>query len=354
MNYLDFVSLVRHNAAMEAANQSQQRIQWYRTPVEKELLSKLTARSDLRGLLQTGAFLGLLIVTGCSAFYAWGHLPVPVFILLLLLHGTCYNFLLNGFHELCHNTVFRTKILNRLFVHVFSFLSVGNNVYLFTASHTQHHLYTLHPPRDLEVVLPVRYTLWSFMKSAIVNPSGLFYALRSTIRLCLGRLDGDWEHRLFPESDPASRRRLFLWARITLVGHAALAVASVASGLWLLPVLITLAPFYGGWLLFLCNNTQHVGLKDNVADFRLCCRTFLVNPVIGFLYWHMNYHIEHHMYAAVPCYNLKRLHHVIQGDLPECPIGLFRTWKGIIAILARQRKELTYQYAATLPAPIPK
>jgi len=274
---------------------------------------------------------------------------MPLFILLLLMHGTCYNFMLNGFHELCHNTVFRTKLLNRFFVHIFSFLSIGNNLYLFTASHTQHHLYTLHPPRDLEVVLPVRYTLWSFVKSAIVNPLGLFYALRSTARLCLGRLDGEWEHRLFPESDVASQRRLFMWARITLAGHAVILAASIASGLWLLPVLLTFAPFYGGWLLFFCNNTQHVGLKDNVPDFRLCCRTFLVNPVIGFLYWHMNYHIEHHMYAAVPCYNLRRLHHAIHGDLPESPRGLFQTWRGIIAILARQRKEPAYQYAATLP-----
>ena len=29
-----------------------------------------------------------------------------------------------------------------------------------------------------------------------------------------------------------------------------------------------------------------------------------------FWYWHMNFHIEHHMYAAVPCYNLEKLHYV--------------------------------------------
>ena len=44
------------------------------------------------------------------------------------------------------------------------------------------------------------------------------------------------------------------------------------------------------------------GLQDYVPDFRLCYRRFLVNPVVRFLYWHMNFHIEHHMYAAVPCY----------------------------------------------------
>ena len=61
------------------------------------------------------------------------------------------------------------------------------------------------------------------------------------------------------------------------------------------PVLITLAPFYGGGLQWLCNNTQHIGLQDDVPDFRLCCRTVILNPVVSFLYWRMNYHTEHHM-----------------------------------------------------------
>lgn len=43
---------------------------------------------------------------------------------------------------------------------------------------------------------------------------------------------------------------------------------------------------------------QHAGLSDNVPDFRLCCRTMILNPFFRFLYWHMNYHTEHHMYAA--------------------------------------------------------
>ena len=81
-------------------------------------------------------------------------------------------------------------------------------------------------------------------------------------------------------------------------------------------MLITLAPFYGGWLLYLCNNTQHVGLQDYVPDFRLCTRTIRLHPFVQFLYWHMNFHTEHHMYAAVPCYHLGKLHRAIAHDLP--------------------------------------
>ena len=134
-----------------------------------------------------------------------------------------------------------------------------------------------------------------------------------------------------------------------LIGHALLIAISLYAGLWLLPVLITLAPFYGGWLLFLCNNTQHVGLQDRVPDFRLCCRTFAVNPLVEFLYWHMNFHTEHHMYAAVPCYNLARLHRAVRHDLPPCPKGLRSTWKEIMAILKIQKTKPGYQHVAELP-----
>ena len=117
----------------------------------------------------------------------------------------------------------------------------------------------------------------------------------------------------------------------------------------MLPVLITFAPFYGGLLLFLCNNTQHVGLQDEVSDYRLCTRTIYLNPVVEFLYWHMNYHIEHHMHAAVPCYKLARLHRAIKHELPYITYGLIETWSVIITIIRRQNIEPTYQFVPKLP-----
>jgi fatty acid desaturase len=143
---------------------------------------------------------------------------------------------------------------------------------------------------------------------------------------------------------------LFNWARFLLIGHGLIAGISLYFGLWMVPVIFTLAPFYGGGLQYLCNNTQHIGLQDNVDDFRLCTRTFLLNPFVQFLYWHMNYHIEHHMYAAVPCYNLGKLHRLIAADLPPTPVGILGTWKQIIPILQRQKLDPTYQFVAQIPS----
>ena len=330
---------------------NQRKITWYRSRLDREVLRSLNQRSDWKGMLQTLGHLGLLTLTGTGAFYAAGRLPLPVLLLILFLHGTVHAFLLNGFHELCHNSVFRTKFLNTFFLRIFSFLGPFNYV-RFWASHSDHHKYTLHPPDDYEVMLPVKLTFSGFLKSAIVNPWGFYARWKLIVRLSFGKLEGPEETVMFPKSDMEKRRELFNWARIQLVGHTLIVGASLYFGLWLVPILITLAPAYGGWLLYLCNTTQHVGLTDNVPDFRLCCRTITLNPLVRFLYWHMNFHIEHHMYAAVPCYNLGKLHKLIKHELPHCPVGLFETWKEIITILKKQKTDPEYQYVPELPMPL--
>jgi fatty acid desaturase len=331
-----------------ATETRERKITWYRSPVEREEMNRLLQRSDWRGLAQTLGHLGLLVLTGTAAWYSVGRLPVWAVLLILYVHGAIYAFLLNAFHELCHRTVFKSKNLNLIFLQIVSFLS-GYNPVMFWASHQEHHKYTLYPPDDLEVVLPVKLTAMFFVKAAIVNPWDFVGRIKGLVRLSLGRLEGEWENALFPESKVAQRRNLFNWARIYLAGHLLIAVVSIYFGLWIIPVLITLAPFYGGGLQALCNNTQHVGLSDNTPDYRLNCRTILLNPFLQFIYWHMNFHTEHHMYAAVPCYNLGRLHELIKDDLPHCPSGLVEAWREIIPVLERQKVDPTFEFVPELP-----
>ncbi|MBE7464995.1 MAG: fatty acid desaturase [Planctomycetes bacterium] len=322
-------------------------IKWYRCHLSKEDLAELNRRSDLLGFAQTLGFLGVLAATGTAAFLSAEHGPWYATVTLVFLHGTCWHFLINGFHELIHDSVFKTRALNKIFLWVYSFLGPYNHIG-FWASHTEHHKYTLHPPDDLEVVLPQKYSLKNFLKGAFVNIWGPWHFLKHNWRVASGKLEGKWEKHLF-ENDPKAHKQLRQWAAFLLVGHLTIVAVSCYFGLWMIPVLVTLAPHYGGGLHFLCNSAQHVGLSDNVPDFRLCCRTIYLNPFFQFLYWHMNYHTEHHMYAAVPCYKLGKLHRLIKKEMPHCPNGLYETWTGIAAILERQKTDPSYQFRAELP-----
>ena len=323
-------------------------IPWTRVVVDRETMKALNKRSDLKAFLQVGGHLALIALTGSAAWYTYTKGLFYLLIPILFCYGTFYIFLLNATHELSHNTVFKTRFLNGFFLRFFCFLGWRNHHYFWT-SHSQHHKYTLHPPDDLEVVLPIELSFKGALKIAFLDLWTFIYTMKMTIRHSLGKLEGEWENHLYPPSQPEKRRLLFNWSRFMLVGHALIIGISVYFELWLLPVLITFGSFYGGWLRYLCNMTQHTGLQDDVADFRLCTRTVILSPFVRFLYWHMNFHIEHHMYAAVPCYNLGKLHKAIRHDLPHCPRGLSEAWKEIIAILRRQKMEPEYQHVPELP-----
>jgi fatty acid desaturase len=278
-------------------------------------------------------------------------------ILIFLAHGTFYAFILNGFHELSHNTVFPSRRLNSFFLHLSSFLS-WNNCVFFSASHARHHRYTLHPPDDKEVVLPVNLTVGDFLLRSFINPLGLVQTVWATLRTALGQIrfekiqtpfgaiDGKWFQTLFEPGSIENRRRLRWWACCILAGHMVIIAGCLSLGWWAVPVAISAAPFYGSWLLYLLNHAQHTGLMDNVTDFRLCARTILVNPFLRFLYWNMNYHLEHHMYAAVPFYHLPSLHEAVKHDTPEPKKGLLSAWRHIIVILNRQVADPDYRYNA--------
>ena len=322
-------------------------ISWYRSPLAKADFKSLHEKSDLLGSLQTFGYLCLIIGSASLVLSSAGRWPIGVVLLLIVLHGTICSFFINAVHELGHGTVFRTKALNSLFVRIFSFFG-WINFEMFNTSHARHHRYTLHQPDDLEVVLPVNIILRQAIVFGVINPMAVFGPIRDALRIARAQFRGEWELRLFPEGS-AERAAAVNWARILLAGHALIIAVAFFFHLWLLPILTTFTHSYGSWLLILCNNTQHIGLQDDVADFRLCCRTFTVNPVVQFLYWHMNYHIEHHMYAAVPCYKLGRLHRLIERDLPPCPHGLVATWKEINAIQKIQETNPDYQHVALVP-----
>ena len=59
------------------------------------------------------------------------------------------------------------------------------------------------------------------------------------------------------------------------------------------------------------------GMAEDVLDHRLNSRTVYMNPVFRFLYWNMNYHVEHHMFPMVPYHALPKLHEEMKAVLPE-------------------------------------
>lgn len=105
-----------------------------------------------------------------------------------------------------------------------------------------------------------------------------------------------------------------------------IAIEVVLLGLMVITVLLSPVPtafLIHGWLLpMLLINTmvnirgmsQHT-LLDRESDLIRSTRTIVTNPVTRFFMCNENYHLEHHLYPAVPWYNLPRLHQELKEEL---------------------------------------
>ena len=114
-----------------------------------------------------------------------------------------------------------------------------------------------------------------------------------------------------------------------------------------------LPSIYGGWLYLVFGLTQHAGLAEDVLDHRLNSRTVYMNPVFRFLYWNMNYHVEHHMFPMVPYHALPELHEEMKPYSPTPYNGLFEAYREIIPTLLKQVKDPTYHVVRKLPEGAP-
>ena len=115
-----------------------------------------------------------------------------------------------------------------------------------------------------------------------------------------------------------------------------------------LPIFLFLIPKFFATLNIIWGLTQHIGLQDKVKDHRLCTRSIRLNPILSFIYWNMEYHIEHHMFPSVPSYNLPKLHEAIKHQLPK-PQTLFQAYKEIIPAIIKKTNDPDYYIPVKIP-----
>jgi fatty acid desaturase len=146
------------------------------------------------------------------------------------------------------------------------------------------------------------------------------------------------------------RKRVFRIARVWGAIFAVTIATAIATGSFLLLMLIGLPRLYGAWHHVLTGILQHAGLAEDVLDHRLNSRTVHMNPVSRFIYWNMNYHIEHHMFPMVPYHALPKLHALVKHDLPAPSRSMWDAYKEVIGALRIQRRNPAWFVKRALPA----
>ncbi|MGB0486061.1 MAG: fatty acid desaturase [bacterium] len=333
------------------------RIKWYRCPIDPTVLRELSKPSDLQGFQMALGHLGLWLLTGALSFYFAVEQLWLGFLLTIFLHGTVGTFFSAPHHELCHGTVFKTKRFNEIFLRIFSTLGL-QNFHIYKMSHSYHHRFTLHRIADKEVVLPktpsLRFLyllqLFTFNITGGFESRGLFPTMRGLFRVAADRMEqpyNEWGAELYAEF-PEERQKAVHWARYLIAVHLSFALFAVLIGYPILILIVSLHPFIGNWLRYFVGAPMHCGLRSDVSDFRKCVRTITLDPISEFLYWHMNWHLEHHMFAAVPCYNLKKLYEAVAEDMPK-PRTLISSWQEMLEVVKQQEADPAYEFDTPVP-----
>ena len=315
--------------------------EWYHSEVPRAVMKDLMKRSDGPALRDSLLWFALLAGSATGGIAFWGTWAcVPFFIVYGVLYGSCCD---SRWHECGHGTAFKTPWMNDVIYHIASFMVIRNPVN-WRWSHARHHTDTYIVGRDPEI---------SWMRPpALLRPvmaffdvRGAFLSFRVLLRNAGGTLSPD-EKDYIPASEWP---KAILAARVHMAIYAATAVTALATWSFLPLMLIGLPRIYGCWHMVLCGILQHAGLADNVLDHRLNSRTVLMNPISRYLYWNMNYHIEHHMFPMVPYHALPRLHALIKDDLPPPNTSILDAYREVIASLRQQRINPEYAIRKMLP-----
>ncbi len=315
--------------------------QWYACAIPRKRLKELMQRKDAPAIRDTLIWFASLLITGTIASYAWGTWwAIPAFAVYGVLYSSASS---SRWHECSHRTAFKTPWMNDVIYQMASFMTFFESTPQ-RWSHTRHHTDTLIVGRDPEIQVARPPDLLGIALS-ILNLNGGWKTSRKILLHCFGRLTEE-EKTFVPDIE---RNKVYWMARVYALIYAAVIAWSIGIGSIKPIMFVGLPSFYGLWLLVIFALTQHAGLAEDVLDHRLNCRTVYMNPVFRFIYWNMNYHVEHHMFPMVPYHALPALHEEIKADTPPAYNGLWEAFREIVPALLRQVKDPTYYVQRHLP-----
>mgnify|MGYP003382198919 FL=1 len=282
--------------------------EWYHTEVPRKVMKDLMARSDAPAIRDTILLYGGMILLAGIAIALWPSLwSAPFWLAYGVLYGSASD---SRWHECSHGTAFKTPWMNNWVYQIASFMIMRNSA-TWRWSHARHHSETCFVGRDPEIAVMRPPEL----AKLILNFFGILDVIRFFPNLIRNAISGPTpaEKTFVPESEWGKVRH------VAIIHLSVYAVTLIAAISWrsILPLMVIGLPrMYGAWHHIMTGLLQHGGLADNVIDHRLNSRTVYMNPVSRFIYWNMNFHVEHHMFPMVPYHALPRLHEVIKNDLP--------------------------------------
>jgi MocE subfamily Rieske [2Fe-2S] domain protein len=338
---LDY-SLTGENAS-RAIERGLAEAEWYQCPVPRATMRKLLERRDGPAIRDTILWFALILGSGYATWALWGSWwAILPYALYAVLYASTSD---SRWHEAGHGTAFKTDWMNNALYEIASFMVMREST-VWRWSHTRHHSDTIIVGRDPEIAVPrppdVKAIVMGFFNLGVYPRY-----FKQILSHAAGRMLDD-EKTYIPESEFP---KIYRKARVYVAIYATVIGLSIYYSSLLPLFLVGGVNLFGSWLMVVYGLTQHAGLAENVLDHRLNCRTVYMNFIHRYLYWNMNYHVEHHMFPLVPYHALPQLHAAIKDDCPTPYPSLVAAWREIVPAVLRQVKDPTYHVKRQLPEP---
>ena len=294
-----------------------------RKALSAQELLPFTQLDDVRSLLamaQTGV---LLVAAGALIVGLWGS---PWMLAGIVLMGVAQHSLFILSHEAAHYRLLSHRGANDMLGRLIG-MSSGVSMCTYRVTHRLHHN-NLYGSEDPDTAIHGGY------------PRGKAYLLRKLLQDVVGwnawktyayffgapAINEDTQRAIRPLDDTSSQLRKAARQDRYVVVCAHIAMPSIAFALggvhgltvymvvWIVPLLTALQPILR--LRAICEHGAVSDLSSPLTAAR-SNRTFgsAANRVLGAILFphHVNYHLEHHLYPAVPHYHLPALHRALQS-----------------------------------------
>jgi fatty acid desaturase len=282
------------------------------------------------------------VIFGAMALFVWWPNPLT-FIAATLIIGARQLGLGVLSHDAAHGLLFSNMKLNDFAGTWLTDYPLMGDMYAYRPYHVAgHHRFTQQKnDPDIGLSAPFPITRSSMRRKVIRDLTGqTTYKQRAgLIRRAFGRPDM-----------PTSQRLSMGWKRLhgAIITNAIIFAVLAASGHWWLFFALWVLPFmtFHELIVRIRSIAEHSMVTDNddpMRNTRTTHANWLERAIIAPYF--VNYHLEHHLLMAVPCYNLPRAHEIMlaKGYGPRMEIQ-----PGYIAILAlaTSKPELPQMQAA--------
>jgi fatty acid desaturase len=210
-------------------------------------------------------------------------------------------------HEAAHYRIFRNRTLNDFVGELMAFPTTASMAG-YRNSHFSHHR-ELNGPKDPDWIRNLLIDDYEF-------PMPQYLFLRRVLLHLVGfktkQLMGSFHN------NPETRDIPVLTSRLRLVAFVGLFAAAIAFGFgkqlllyWIVPLLTVFVA--AGYIKRVSEHygTRHQGvLNETRTLIAPSWQLFLLAP------WGLNYHLEHHLYPGITCFNLAKAHRILMTRAP--------------------------------------